>query len=159
MIGITALTDSNIGGALIQKVTKGSPAEKAGIQVGDLITKVDGQRVTSTEEVISYFSQKKVGDSVVVTLLRDADSMDVTVTLFSTKEYKTLEPDADSSNQNGSSQNGNNGWYNGNDNGQNGNNSQGGNNGWNGNDSQNDQNDNSGSYGGSIRDFFNRIFN
>ena len=159
MIGITASTDSNIGGALIQKVTKGSPAEKAGIQVGDLITKVDGQRVTSTEEVISYFSQKKVGDSVVVTLLRDADSMDVTVTLFSTKEYKTLEPDADSANQNGSSQNGNNGWYNGNDNGQNGNNSQGGNNGWNGNDSQNDQNDNSGSYGGSIRDFFNRIFN
>lgn len=153
MIGITASTDSNIGGALIKKVTKDSPAEKAGIQAGDLITKVDGQRVTSVEEVINYFSQKEVGDSVDVTLLRDADSMDVTVTLFSTTEYKSLEPDTDSSNQNGSSQNGNNGLYGNNDNGQNGNNSQGGNN------SQNGQNDNSGSYGGGIRDFFNRIFN
>ena len=146
MIGITASTDSNIGGALIQKVTKGSPAEKAGIQAGDLITKVDGQRVTSTEEVINYFSKKKVGDSVVVTLLRDADSMDVTVTLFSTKEYKTLEPDTDSSDQNGNSQNGNNGWY-GDGNGQNGNNS------------QNNQNGNNGNYGGNIRDYFNNFIN
>ena len=146
MIGITASTDSNIGGALIQKVTKGSPAEKAGIQAGDLITKVDGQRVTSTEEVINYFSKKKVGDSVVVTLLRDADSMDVTVTLFSTKEYKTLEPDTDSSDQNENSQNGNNGWY-GDGSGQNGNNS------------QNNQNDNNGNYGGNIRDYFNNFIN
>lgn len=91
MIGITASTESNIGGALIVKVTKGSPAEAAGIKAGDLITKIDGQRVTSTEEVINYFSNKKVGDSVVVTVLRDADSIDLTVTLFSTKDYNSLE--------------------------------------------------------------------
>lgn len=91
MIGITASTESNIGGALIVKVTKGSPAEAAGIKAGDLITKIDGQRVTSTEEVINYFSNKKVGDSVVVTVLRDADSVDLTVTLFSTKDYNSLE--------------------------------------------------------------------
>lgn len=99
MIGITATTDSNIGGALIVSVAKGSPAESAGIKAGDLITKVDGQRVNSTEEVINYFSKKKVGDSVVVTLLRDAENMDVTVTLFSTKEYNDLESDSSASSQ------------------------------------------------------------
>lgn len=90
MIGITAQTDNTIGGALVVAVTANSPADQGGVKVGDIITKVDNQRVTSTEELINYFSQKSVGDTVELTVLRDAENQVLSMTLFSTSEYNSL---------------------------------------------------------------------
>lgn len=104
MIGITATTDSSVGGARVVAVAKGSPADSAGVQKGDIITKVDGQRVTSTEELINYFSQKEVGDTVEIVALRDAESITLKIVLFSTNEYNELNKD-DESNQNENNQN------------------------------------------------------
>lgn len=97
MIGITASTDTSVGGALVAAVAKGSPAETAGLQPGDIITKVDGIRVTSTEELINYFSKKNVGDVVELDLIRDAEGIKLKMTLFSTKDYNSLEGAGDSS--------------------------------------------------------------
>ncbi len=58
-------------GALVAQVFDGDPAEKAGIKKGDIITSVDGKRVTSSRELSQEIANSKVGEKVSVTLLRD----------------------------------------------------------------------------------------
>lgn len=81
MIGITCQTDYSIGGAIVREVVKDSPAEAAGIQVNDIITKVDGVRVTTTEELINIIRKHNVGDVCKFTILRDVESLTVEITL------------------------------------------------------------------------------
>ncbi|HEY7864529.1 MAG TPA: Do family serine endopeptidase [Psychromonas sp.] len=59
-------------GVLVAGVTKGSPAEQAGLIPGDIITKVDGQLTKSTGQLRSLIGLKNIGDTVKITLLRDA---------------------------------------------------------------------------------------
>ena len=83
-------------GVLVIRVQKGTAAEKAGIkgatktQViqgapvrvgGDVITKLDGQPLTSMEQLAAAIAQKKVGDTVTLTVLRNGAPQDITVTL------------------------------------------------------------------------------
>lgn len=62
-------------------VVSGSPAEKAGIQDGDIITKVDDQRVGEDGSVGSLVGQHRPGDEVSLTILRDAKTQVLKVTL------------------------------------------------------------------------------
>jgi len=57
-------------GVYISKVEDNSPAKQAGIQVDDIIVEIDGQRMISTTEMITYLSQKKEGDVVKVKVYR-----------------------------------------------------------------------------------------
>lgn len=57
-------------GAYIVEVTEGSAADKAGIVHGDVITKVDGERVTSKEQAVDILEYFKVGETVKVTIQR-----------------------------------------------------------------------------------------
>jgi len=59
-------------GVLVAGVTNGSPAEDAGLIAGDIITKVDGQLTKSTGQLRSQIGLKSIGDTVKITLLRDA---------------------------------------------------------------------------------------
>ncbi|MFT6926080.1 MAG: serine protease DegQ [Psychromonas sp.] len=59
-------------GVLVAGVSKGSPAEKAGLIAGDLITGVDDQLTTSSGQLRSQIGLKSIGDTVKITLLRDA---------------------------------------------------------------------------------------
>ena len=88
-------------GVYVTKVVSDSPAEKAGIKKGDVITAVDGTSITSMESLYSYISGKKSGDKVkvsVATVENDYKSSDITVTL-------TKRPSDDSSSDSGSSDN------------------------------------------------------
>jgi serine protease Do/serine protease DegQ len=58
-------------GVLITGVFDGTPAEKAGLQPGDIIVAVDGNETTSGSQLRSQIGVKKVGDSVKVSILRD----------------------------------------------------------------------------------------
>lgn len=59
-------------GALIDRVVQGSAAENAGIQVGDIITKIDGQNLRVGEtEVSTIIAKKKIGDSLTITVYRE----------------------------------------------------------------------------------------
>lgn len=73
------------GGAFVYEVSDDSPAMKAGIVRGDVITRVDGERVSSKEEVINIISYYKAGETVKITISRQEDgeyvSHDLTVTL------------------------------------------------------------------------------
>lgn len=62
-------------------VVSGSPADKAGLKEGDIITKVDGTSVDSTHPFASLIAQHSVGDKVTLTYLRDGKESTVTITL------------------------------------------------------------------------------
>ncbi len=68
-------------GALITEVQSGSPADKAGLKKGDVITGIDGKQMTSMDDVSSYISQKNPGDKVNVTFMRGKNSRSVDLTL------------------------------------------------------------------------------
>lgn len=73
------LTDSN--GAIVNQVESNSPAAKAGLKVGDVITAIDGQSVTGASELQVEVGQKRPGTTVKLQVLRDGKSMNVPVTL------------------------------------------------------------------------------
>ncbi|WP_370414734.1 S1C family serine protease [Streptomyces fradiae] len=64
-------------------VTAGGPADKAGIRPGDVITKVDGQRVHSGEELIVKIRSHRPGDKLKLTLTRNGKEQTKTLTLGS----------------------------------------------------------------------------
>ncbi len=68
-------------GVIVAAVLPDSPAANGGIEVGDVITKVDESRVKDFSAVVEYLSQKKPERAVVITVLRDAQPQEVTVKL------------------------------------------------------------------------------
>ena len=69
-------------GAYIQNVIEGSPAQKAGIAQGDVITNFDGKKVqVDSNELASLIASKKVGDNVPVIVYRDGKNVSLTATL------------------------------------------------------------------------------
>jgi hypothetical protein len=69
----------NPSGALVSSVEKGSPAEKAGIEAGDVILKFDGKNVISSEDLPRLIGGSKPGSKASVQLLRNKALRDVTV--------------------------------------------------------------------------------
>ena len=71
-------------GALVTLVVEGGPADQGGVQVGDLITHIDGREVLVFGDLLSYLlSNKSPGDQVVLTILRGNEPIDLTITLGS----------------------------------------------------------------------------
>lgn len=68
-------------GALVRSVEPGAPAEKAGVQPGDVITHVDGKAIESTADLPRMIGGTKPGTAVKLTLLRNGSNKDVTVTV------------------------------------------------------------------------------
>ncbi|MDO8657767.1 MAG: trypsin-like peptidase domain-containing protein [Candidatus Levybacteria bacterium] len=76
-------------GAYVQNVIKDSASDKAGVEQGDIITKIDGQRITGEKgELAKIIGTKKVGDSLKIEIWRlsstddgSGKTMELTVTL------------------------------------------------------------------------------
>jgi putative serine protease PepD len=68
-------------GLFIVGVVAGGPAAKAGLQQGDVITKVDGQPATSNLQLQELTLTKNPGDKVTIGYVRDGRSASTTVTL------------------------------------------------------------------------------
>jgi serine protease DegQ len=68
-------------GALVQEVVKDSAAEKAGIEVGDVIVAVDGQPISSASDLRNTVGLKRSGDSVRVEVVRDGERRKFTAML------------------------------------------------------------------------------
>ncbi|MFE5947050.1 S1C family serine protease [Streptomyces sp. NPDC056480] len=66
-------------------VTPGGPAATAGLRPGDVITKVDGQRVHNGEELIVKIRAHRPGDRLELTLTRDGKELTKTLTLGSSQ--------------------------------------------------------------------------
>lgn len=68
-------------GLFISGISEGSGAEKAGLQVNDMILEVDGQKVSSTSEINEIRDEKKPGDYLTFKILRDSNTMEISVQL------------------------------------------------------------------------------
>lgn len=68
-------------GAEVMAVLEGSGADKGGLQVGDIITAVNGETVENSDALKSAVQDCKAGEQVTFTVYRDGDTLDVTVTL------------------------------------------------------------------------------
>ena len=77
-------------GVLVREVEAGSPAEKAGMQVGDIMVEMNGQRIKSFEEEKQILSALKEGDEVTVKVFRSAKLDQEGIPATTTGEYVDL---------------------------------------------------------------------
>ena len=66
-------------GVLVSSVEEGSPAAKAGLKAGDIVTEADGQKVEDADDLMRALSAKEEGE-VTLTVVRDRKSRTVRVT-------------------------------------------------------------------------------
>lgn len=72
-------------GAFVARVVSDSPAEKAGVQDGDIIVKINGEKLTDENDVAHVISGKKVGDSITLSIWRDGKDVSLSVVLVQQK--------------------------------------------------------------------------
>ena len=82
-LGISGANAPSNGGALIQDVAAGSPAANADLQAGDVVTAINGTRVTSMDSLVSILYRFGVGQRVTMTYERGGASHSTAVTLGS----------------------------------------------------------------------------
>ena len=88
-IGIADVTPENAKffdqtiatGGVVTQVEPDSPGAKAGLEIGDVITEIDGQKVSDAGELQVLVGQKQPGTKIMLKVLRDGKSMSVPVTL------------------------------------------------------------------------------
>jgi serine protease Do len=80
VLGVTF--DDSAPTALVEKVYEDGPAAKAGVKEGDVITRFDGTKVASADEVRALLLKKKAGDEVDLTILRGGKTLSFSVTLM-----------------------------------------------------------------------------
>jgi serine protease Do len=68
-------------GALVNSVERGGPAEKAGVEAGDIILKVDGRDVTNSNVLPRIITQVQPGRKVTLTVWRGGQTRDIGVTV------------------------------------------------------------------------------
>lgn len=73
-------------GALVTKVEKESPAEKAGLREGDVITAIDGRKVTSSVSLPMLVSAIPPGGKAELTVIRDKKEQKISVTVGTNKQ-------------------------------------------------------------------------
>ena len=71
----------DVSGALVQTLTRGAPAESAGLQKYDVITAVDGEKVISGNDLQHKIALKAPGDPVTITVYRDGQPRDIAALL------------------------------------------------------------------------------
>ncbi|MDY0267796.1 trypsin-like peptidase domain-containing protein [Trichloromonas sp.] len=74
------------GGVLVHGVEPGSPAEKAGLRIADVVLTVDGDRVGATDEYRSLLRTYTPGDSVRLGVLRSVEPLELTLALVAIPE-------------------------------------------------------------------------
>jgi putative serine protease PepD len=68
-------------GALVEQLTPGGGAEKAGVQVGDIVTAVDGQPITTMDDLILQIRRHTPGEQATLTILRGGKTTQFKVTV------------------------------------------------------------------------------
>jgi len=73
-------------GVLITEVNEDSPAEKAGLKAGDVITSINDEEVSEYGDVKEMVSESKEGDKLAVTIIRDKKSQTIEVEVVESDE-------------------------------------------------------------------------
>lgn len=73
--------DYNGRGVLVNRVLEGSPADRAGIQSGDVITRFNNRQVDDSEDLTNLVRDSRAGSSVAIQIVRDGRTRNVSATL------------------------------------------------------------------------------
>jgi putative serine protease PepD len=79
-LGVTIGTASS-GGAQVSTVKADTPAAKAGLKAGDIITALDGTTIATADDLTAKVSAHQSGDKVTLTIKRNSSTQKITVTL------------------------------------------------------------------------------
>jgi putative serine protease PepD len=82
-LGVATEDAAGSAGATLSEVRSGTPAAKAGLENGDVVTKLDGTDVSSADELRRLIDAKSPGDTVTLTIRRGGDTQPIEVTLGS----------------------------------------------------------------------------
>lgn len=74
-------------GVLVLDVTKDSPADKAGLKAGDVITKIDGEKITDADDLISALRDYEEGDEAAIEYVRQGKTATVQAALESSGDH------------------------------------------------------------------------
>ncbi|HKD78114.1 MAG TPA: Do family serine endopeptidase [Candidatus Angelobacter sp.] len=74
---------TNASGALVSQVEPDSPAAKAGLKVGDVITGLNGKKMESSGQLQAAISSRRPGDKITLDIFRDGKTTSIPVTLES----------------------------------------------------------------------------
>jgi len=73
-------------GVVVSSVSRGQAADKAGVQNLDVITAVDGQKVANGSELVAIIANRRAGDTVKLSVIRDGKTKEIPVVLGDRKE-------------------------------------------------------------------------
>ncbi|ASK61290.1 serine protease [Virgibacillus phasianinus] len=77
------------GGMVVAQVQPGSPADKAGLQQFDIITKINGEQIKSILDLRKYlYTETKIGDTVEMEVYREGEAQTVKLTLVERAEQQ-----------------------------------------------------------------------
>jgi serine protease Do len=68
-------------GVLVQRVTTGGPADKAGIKVGDIVTSIDGRSIKDGDDLVNEIASRRPGSTIRLGFQRDGKQSDTSVTI------------------------------------------------------------------------------
>jgi len=80
-LGVSIGTPTNQSGAQVASVRNGSPADKAGLKAGDVITSFGGEAITGPDDLTAAVAAKQPGDKVSITYVRNGTTKTTEVTL------------------------------------------------------------------------------
>ncbi len=84
-------------GAAIQTVTADGPADEAGLQVGDIITKFGDTKITGRTDLSTAIARCKIGDTVTLTVYRQGQTLEIGVTIG--EQIQSTTPEKEENNQ------------------------------------------------------------
>ncbi len=84
--------DEGEGGAKIVAVNKGTPAEKAGLMVNDIVTHIAGKKIVDTESMQNAVQRHRPGEEIAIRFVRDGEETEVKVTLAKRPQFLLGNP-------------------------------------------------------------------
>jgi serine protease Do len=95
IVGVQLDQNPNAKNALVQIVTPGLPADRAGLKSGDVIEKIDGQAMKVPKDVNQFLGRYKPGDRIVVQVTRSGKPVTLSMVLASSD---VMAPETDGAN-------------------------------------------------------------
>lgn len=78
-------------GVVINEVMPGTPAEKAGLKVGDIIVSIDQNKVDAPEDLVNHIESLDFEDTVALDIIREGEYLEIEAQLSEIKPKKELE--------------------------------------------------------------------
>ena len=79
-LGVSVQDSTSVAGAQVASVKSGSPADKAGLKAGDIVTAVDGKSVASADDLTALVATYAPGDTAKLTVKRIGSTQTISIT-------------------------------------------------------------------------------